>query len=238
MIGDERGQIQTIESFVATFILLAVLVVVVQATSVTPLTTSFTNQHVKYELQSIGQDILASLDSIPCEPPATTLNVSHSQLEMSLADWLAGNFSETTPPTAANAFPCDWYTYDGVSAFVSVSNPLHNHTTKSYLEKALTFAFSESGIAYNVEVRYPDADGTLYSTKMIWNGDPSDNCVTVSRYVALHDQDDVMSPPRSYEIPYADEAGGLIKIPDISTGGPVDPLLHNVVEVRLTVWVM
>ena len=233
MHEDDRGQVQTIEAFIATFILLLVLTVVVQATSVTPLTTSFTNQHVKYELQCMGQDILASLDGMSYLPAALTKETTASKLEKSVSDWLWGEY---TSAGLTDATPGDWYTYDGVNYFMSATTD-HYHVPQTELEKALTYAFSDAGgaIAYNVEVRYSDKYGTLHSAKMIWNGDPSDNSVTVSRFIALHDYD--ASSPDPADVP----ANCLI--PDISTedlpaGVLVNPKLHNVVEVRLTIWVM
>lgn len=228
MRGDNRGQVLTIEALVATFILFIVLAVVVEATSVTPLTTSFTNQHVKYELQNMGQDILASLDGAPVA--GTNLDKAPSRLEQSVSTWLQGSYTlyqaGDTPPTKG-----DWYTYDGVQFFKSATTSAY-HEAQTPLEQALTFAFSPNGIAYNVEVRYPDVDANgnvaVYSAKMIWNGDPSDNCVTVSRYVALHDVD-ATDPANTVNLPT-----GSFLISDFSP----TTSLHNVVEVRLTLWVM
>ena len=90
--GDDRGQIQTIEAFIAAIILITVLVIVVQATSVTPLTTSFTNQHVKYEFQNMGQDVLSSLDEMPSQLPALAIDTTPSKLEKSIGDWLEGDY--------------------------------------------------------------------------------------------------------------------------------------------------
>ena len=59
----------------------------------------------------------------------------------------------------------------------------------------------------------------MLTDKMIWNGDPSENSITVSRYVVLHDSD-----------VYNDNS----VIPDISPSTN----LHNTIEVRLTLWVM
>ncbi len=223
---DDSGQIQTIEAFISAIILVTVLVVVVQATSVTPLTTSFTNQHVKYELQNMGQDVLSALDEMPSLPPALAIDTTPSKLEKSIRDWLEGDYG-TLPVGDPYAPHGDWYTYDGAGYFRSATSS-HYHSPTTDLEKALTFSFSGSAIAYNVEVRYPDASGKVYSSKMVWNGDPSDNCMTISRYIALHDPVDPGNPG------YADlsSPGGLI--PDISP----DTTLHNVVEIRLTLWVM
>ncbi|WP_424357866.1 DUF7288 family protein [Methanocella sp. MCL-LM] len=232
-----QGQVQTIEAFIATFILLAVLAVVVQATSVTPLTTSFTNQHIKYELQNMGQDILTSLDEMPAVPDVIVSETTPSRLEQSICYWLVGD-DTVSPPL----LPGDWYTFEGIDSsgvghFKGYTSTTE-HVPTTYLEKALTFAFSESGIAYNVEIRYPDTNGNVFSRKMIWNGDPSDNSVTVSRYVALHDQTE--DPVGIAQIPSLLETNGKIVIPDISTNpdSALAPSLHNVVEIRLTLWVM
>lgn len=233
---NHHAQIQTIEALIATFILLAVLAVVVQATSVTPLTTSFTNQHIKYELQNMAQDILTSLDEIPYIDTTMATKTAPSRLEMSVSDWLKGSNTayQSLEAIPVPPKPGDWYTFTGEttagghSKLVSATNN-KRYISSTYLDDALAFAFSESGIAYNVEVRYSDNTyGNVKSAKMIWNGDPSDNCVTVSRYIALHDGDLAVS----YE---SDLANGVTYlIPDISP----DTTLHNVVEVRLTVWVM
>jgi hypothetical protein len=59
---------------------------------------------------------------------------------------------------------------------------------------------------------------------MIWNGDPSQNSVTVTRIVVLHDG--------NTEVP--DDYDGNYILPDISP----DTSLHNIAEIRLTMWVM
>ena len=44
---DDQGQIFTVEGIIAAFIVIYVLVVIVLSTSVTPIFSSFTNQHIK-----------------------------------------------------------------------------------------------------------------------------------------------------------------------------------------------
>lgn len=199
---DDRGQILTVEGVTAAFLLILVLVVIIQSTSVTPLSSSFTNQHIKLELQNMGNDILSTLDETPrfnTDNPSTP-----SLLKQSLVQWARTDnyglfmWNKTTLISA----------YDNTS--IMTSTPL---------TKTLNFSLISKGIAYNVEVRYPDAGYSMRTNKMIWNGDPSEDSVTVSRYIVLQDSD----------VNYENNT-----IPDISTSTG----LHNTIEVRLTLWVM
>ncbi len=198
---DNRGQIQTIEGIVAAFIVVFALAIVVQTTSVTPLSSSFTNQHIKLELQNVGNDLLSTLDQTPWNrsDPA-----SASELKLGVVTWAV--FDNYTMFTWNN------------TAFVASDHI--TVMTDSYLTKALKFALVANGTAFNLELRYPDAGagGNMKTTKVIWNGDPSENSVTASRYITLSDDD----------IAHQDHV-----IPDYSSTS-----LHATVEVRLTLWVM
>jgi hypothetical protein len=199
---DDRGQMQTIEGITAAFITIFVLVVVVQSTSITPLSSSFTNQHIKLELKNIGNDILSTLDQT--RVVNTTDPGVPSRLKQSVIDW--GVFE------GYNMF--SWNN----TSYVCINN---ENVTRldTPLSGALEYALINSGIAFNVEVRYPDDSGYLRTTKMIWNGDPSENSVTVTRFVTLYDGDGLDNPNI---------------LPDLSPGTD----LHNIAEVRLTLWVM
>jgi hypothetical protein len=197
---DDKGQMQTIEGIIAAFLVIFALVVIVQTTSVTPLSSSFTNQHIKLELQNMGNDILSTLD----ETPYSNVNndpMIQSELEASIITWLKyDNFS--------------MFTWNGTTFIAAMDN--NTIITNTPLINALNFSLIRNGTAFNVELRYPDKNGFVRITKMVWNGDPSENSVTVSRYIALRDSD----------------VNGDV-IPDISSTD-----LHNTVEIRLTLWVM
>jgi len=211
MVKRYEGQIQTVEAITAALILISVLAIVVEATSVTPLTSSFTNQHVKLELQNIGADILTSMDETAyAGAPTTNPNVP-SYLKKSVTDWIncTGGY--------------EWYAWSNNSSkYVPLINSA-DIPLDTPLSNTLSFLISNqsnTGAAYNVEVRYSNIQGQIMNTKMIWNGDPSENSVTVSRVIVLHDQD--LAAPDS------------CVIPDISP----NTTLHNVIEIRLTMWVM
>lgn len=207
---DDRGQMQTIEGLGAAFILITVLAIVIQTTSVTPLTSSFTNQHVLLELQNIGEDILTTLDQTPTDNTADP--AVNSRLKQSVIIWMRSD----------NYFMFVWNN----TTYVNYKNHSMPTMMPSPLNEAVNYTFNNKGVAYNIEVRYPDTGGNVRSTKMIWNGDPSDNSVTVTRIITLHDGYTEIPP----EIPYDEN----YIIPDISPSTD----LHNVVEVRLTMWVM
>jgi hypothetical protein len=210
MVKGKLGQIQTVEAITAAIILVSVVALIVESTSVTPLTSSFTNQHIKLELQNMGTDLLTALDETPWvdNPPGTPYDSSY--LKVSITDWINGSYGGTI-----------WYAWsNNTTKYVSLLN--YNPTTftlNTPLSNALSIFLTKYGIAFNVEVRYTNLDGKLMNTKMIWNGDPSDNSVTVSRIIVLHDCDIGVYNP---------------VIPDISLGSQ----LYNTVEVRLTMWVM
>jgi hypothetical protein len=202
-----KGQIQTVEAITAAIILLSILALVVEATSVTPLTASFTNQHIKLELQNMGMDALATLD----ETPVSITNGSvPSMLKESVVQW-------------ATTYQYDWYTWTGTK-YVSLTDAKNRSNLHTPLGDTFSYLLKYYGIAYNVEVRYTDRNGQILNAKMIWNGNPSENSVTVSRIVTLNDNDNLPDD-------------GLI--PDISSPtSQYNSVLWNVVEVRVTMWVM
>ncbi|CAJ35800.1 DUF7288 family protein [Methanocella arvoryzae] len=217
----EVGQMYTIEAIASAFIMIIVLVIVVQTTSLTPLSSSFTNQHIKLELQNLGNDILVTLDETPAMSNTTGINETSmavpSLLKRSVIDWAVFSYYDT-------------YTWNG-TAFISQYNGSVKELNTP-LTSALKFALTNNSIAYNVEIGYPDPGGYNRVSKMIWNGDPSENSVTVSRFIVLHNN--------RTEIPPGDRFDGsatmpVLILPDIG-GGAYD--FHTVIEVRLTLWVM
>jgi len=217
-ITGDGGQIQTVEAITAAIILLSIIALVIEATSVTPLTSSFTSQHVKLELQNIGTDILTALDetpktgSSPYQDPLFDPTQAQSQLKYSITAWLSDTGGY------------DWFACTNSHDYQSLLDPSHStQAMDTPLARTLSLVLlQKSGIAYNVDIRYPDQSGNIKDTKMIWNGDPSDNSVTVSRYVVLNDDDVHYYANQDYVVPDFDTSSNF----------------HNVVEVRLTMWVM
>ncbi len=57
---DDRGQAHTLEAFTAALLLVAGLIFATQATAVTPLSASTSNQHVENQVEVAAQDVLTT----------------------------------------------------------------------------------------------------------------------------------------------------------------------------------
>ncbi|NJD51421.1 MAG: hypothetical protein FIB07_00970 [Candidatus Methanoperedens sp.] len=193
---DEKGQMHTLEGVAAATIMLLVIVYAIDATSMTPLTSSTANVHVETELQVLGQDILGALDY--AEPGY------NSKLKNDVLDW---NGKE--------------YTWDGTKYMEkgNASYPQNNLTNN--LTNSLNYTLTTQGIAHSVELTFLRNNGTsLLTQKMIYNGNPSDNAVIISRKIVLHNSDN----PNKNNI--------LLTDIDPSTD------LYNIVDVKLVLWRM
>ncbi|VVB86403.1 Uncharacterised protein [uncultured archaeon] len=187
---DENAQLYTLEGLGAATILMMVIVYAIDATSMTPLTSSTSNAHGENELAALGQDILNTLDY--AEPGY------RSNLQNDIIKWDG-----------------EMYVWSGTNYIAdgNLSNNLTNNLTI-----ILNATLVKQGIAHNVEVTFLTSNGTTYSRqKMIYNGDPSDNAVIVSRKIVLQDND-------------GNFAGSPIADIDRSTN------LHNIVDIKLILW--
>lgn len=191
---DDKAQMHTLEGVAAATIMLLVIVYAIDATSMTPLTSSTANVHVETELQVLGQDILGALDY--AEPGY------NSKLKNDVLTW---NGSE---------YIWSGTNYTEKGSTVNLTNNLTN---------ILNATLIGQGIAHNVALTFLSDNGTSYSTeRMIYNGDPSENAVIVSRKIALHDGD-------------LDET----KYPN-NPINDIDPStnLYNIIDVKLILWRM
>lgn len=201
---DEKAQLHTLEGVAAATLLLMVIIYAIDATSITPLTASTANVHIESELAILGQDILNTLDY--AEPGY------NSRLKNDLADikkWVGKE-----------------YVWNG-ARYVSVAD---SSTFTNNLTEILGSALASKGIAHNVELTYLrviDNVTTPYTSKFIYNGDPSDNAVIVSRKIVLQNDDCTRLTGED-----CSKNNGDKPIDDI------DPStnLYNVIDVRLILW--
>lgn len=121
---------------------------------------------------------------------------TNSQLKQAIANWNGMEFS-------------------GQAAVRPYGGPI-NVTAKDFKE-----ALGDAGIVYNLEVFFYTSSG-ISSRPMLWNGNPSDNAVTVSKSIVLNDEDMVSNQDLSSIIP------------DLDPGTK----FYNIVEVKLTLWRM
>ncbi|MBC7086041.1 MAG: hypothetical protein H5T43_06740 [Methanomethylovorans sp.] len=184
----------TLEALISLVLITGVVIFSVQATSLTPLTSSTANAHIESQLQTMGQDILTSLDYSPYG--------QKSELKKDILSW---------DGTCYN-----WNSERYISS-------THKELTNSSIAEILNFVAVPRGMAHNVEMEWMNNDGTIITMPYIYNGNPSDNAVTISKRVLLSDQD-IESAAFAYNTGIWDA--------DPSTD------FYNLVNVRLTLWRM
>ncbi|MFA4935540.1 MAG: hypothetical protein WC568_06860 [Candidatus Methanoperedens sp.] len=193
---NEKAQMHTLEGVASATIMLLVIVYALDATSMTPLTSSTANVHAEAELQMLGQDILSALDY--AEPGY------NSKLKNDVLNWTGDEYIWTATS----------YTQLKAGQIVP-SNNLTNNLT-GILKDALV----KQGIAHNVVLTFLDNSTFVpKSEDMIYNGNPSDNAVIVSRKIVLQNSDGI-------------NPDNPIKNIDPSTN------LYNIVDVKLILWRM
>ncbi|WP_230375368.1 hypothetical protein [Methanolobus vulcani] len=191
------AQMHTLEAIIAAMIMVGIIIFAVQATSLTPLTSSTANAHIEAQLQSMGQDMLNTL--------SYSSYGEDSQLKEDIENW-DGNE----------------YVWNGSAyqIFDSENETLQN----SSLADVLLMVAVPRGIAHNVHFGWVDENGILRDRRYIYNGEPSDNAVIISKKVLLSDND-IGNTSIFYAnttIPDADEVTDF----------------YNVVDVRMTLWRM
>lgn len=195
--SDFLGQMHTLEAVTATMIMVSVIVFTVQATSLTPLTSSTANAHIEAQMQTMGQDMLNVLDH--------SSSGGVSPIRWDIISW---NGEE--------------YSWNGTS-YCSVNTNGYTLLNSSTVEMLKEIAVPR-GIAHNVLFTYIDSSGLPQGTAYIYNGDPSDNAVSVSKKVLLSNND--ISNP----VTFLANTG----IPDADPSSD----FYNIVDVRLTLWRM
>jgi len=166
---DDKAQMHTLEGVAAATIMLLVIVYAIDATSMTPLTSSTANVHVETELQVLGQDILGALDY--AEPGY------NSKLKNDVLTW---NGKE--------------YVWNGTKYMENGNASYLQNNLTNNLTNILGATLITQGIAHNVELTFLANNGTTYVTRrMIYNGDPSENAVIVFRKIVLQNSDTINS---------------------------------------------
>ncbi|MBP2031033.1 hypothetical protein J2755_001981 [Methanohalophilus levihalophilus] len=192
----KEAQINTLEGIIAATIMIGVLVFAVQATSLTPLTSSTANAHVEAQLNSIGQDIMTSLDHSAYK--------QDSNLKKAVIGWNG-----------------DQYVWNSTH-YVSTDD--ENLTLSGSVQEILEFTVTENGIAHNLQYTFTTLDGDIRTESYIYNGDPSDNAVIISRKVLISNTD------LTNATAFSSDTG----IPDVDAATD----FYNIIDVKLTMWRM
>ncbi len=188
---DEKAQLHTLEGVAAATLILLVIIYAIDATSITPLTSSTSNAHVESELMTLGQDILNTLDY---KEPGY-----NSQLKSDILNWTGGQYIWTGN---------DYKENDGSANL--------NSTLNSSLAQNLKTTLISQGIAHRVEVVFLLKQNNITLTSapetMIDAGIPSDNAVVVSRKIVLQNTDNPLNNSKIQDI---DTTSNLYNIVDI-----------------------
>ncbi|MCZ7357456.1 MAG: hypothetical protein O8C66_08020 [Candidatus Methanoperedens sp.] len=165
---DEKAQMHTLEGVVATTLLLMVIIYAIDATSMTPLTSSTSNVHMDTELAVMGQDILNTLDYT--EPGY------NSNLKNDILNWTG-----------------EQYVWNGTKYLENTNDPRNATSLVNNLTGILSATLGRQGIAHKVEISslFISDNITVSSApeEWIYAGVPSNNVVIVSRKIVLHNSD-------------------------------------------------
>lgn len=197
-----RAQAHTLEAFVAALILVSGLLFASQATAVTPLSASTSNQHIENQHRAVANDLLA-------------VTAENGSLREAVVYWHA---AEDDAGFVGSGAERTYYT----------GTPPDDHP----LSETLRSFFTDRHLAYNIDVSYqrgPEATDRR-TQPMVVMGSPSDNAVSATRTVVLHDSTE-LSGGQS-------EGTTLADVDDRFYADDVDPgsQVYNVVEVRIVVW--
>ena len=162
--SDDRGQAHTLEAFVAAILLVAGLTFALQATAVTPLSASTSNQHIENQQRATATDLLET-------------SAANGDLREAVLYWDPGNESR-----------------DSGFAGTREGLPYHTgRGPPNAFGEALDRAFLDSRIAFNVRVTY-HVEGGRSNQRMVFMGTPSDNAVTATRTVPVSNDTSLTAP--------------------------------------------
>ncbi len=211
MMRDDRGQLHTLEAVIASTVMLFVTIYAVESTSLTPFTSSTLGSGAEGEMLQLGQGLLAALDYGSPQ--------FQSKLKQDLVEWI--NQSNQTGKLSEYF----WNGEKGGKEGGVYINPETGHNltydiNSSNLTGTLSSNLWSQGLAHNLEIRYLN-NSKIETAIMLWTGEPSENAVTATRKLVIHNSDfPVNTTNASFAIPDIDQSSDL----------------YNILEVRLTLW--
>ena len=210
---DDRAQAHTLEAFAAAILLVAGLTFALQATAVTPLSASTSNQHIENQQRAVASDLLAT-------------SAENGDLQAAILRWNPENETFASSPPAVDG---DGYTRaGGPNGFEAALGGFGGTLNRTFIDRR---------IAVNVELRHYNTTARTErkTTSLIDMGTPSDNAVAATRTLALASDANLTAP--GYENStlggVADETDSEFYAADTGSGR-----LFAYVEVRIVVWRM
>lgn len=205
----DRAQAHTLEAFVAALILISGIIFATQATAVTPLSASTSNQHIENQQQAVAEDLLR-------------IAAEDGTLEASFLYWNASNerFGGVAHPDRS------FYTSEPVE-----ENPLYDIVTTAFQTGQIAYNIELHYFEF-------ESLNETSSQPMVYMGTPSDNAVVATRTILLFNDSTLnqsVNNATSYTLGDVSNDDDLSYFaPDLHSDRP----LYNVIEVRITVWRM
>ena len=157
---DDRGQAHTVEAFIAALLLISGLLFAMQATAVTPLSASTSNQHIENQQRAVAHDLLSTA-------------AEDGTLEEAVLYWNASGdeFQNSSE--------------DGYYNSVGSENAFLESLNRTLAERRIAYNVELRYHVYNENASQPEQG----SIPMVRMGQPSNNAVTASRTVTVYNTD-------------------------------------------------
>ena len=155
-------------------------------------------------------------------------STSSQHLENQLQSSATGVLASTSESGALREAVLYWNETEGRYHNASDVNYYRSGPPDNEFGDALDRAFGDRNVAYNVVVHYQLADGSQFTQRMIYQGQPSDHAVSASRTVALMDTHNLTAPGGGPEL----QDSGSFYAEDAAPGDS----LYNLVRVEVIAW--
>lgn len=161
---DTTGQMHALEAITASIMILGVLIFAVQATTVTPLTISTSNQHVETQQTKTAAGVLEHTHNTH----ATEVTTLHHMILY----WDTHNqeFYNGTPEGYLGDYP------------------------ETPFGEAFNDAFSNKSVATNIHIVYETESGDTEREQLLDMGTPSSNAQTITKTIMLHQSHALTAP--------------------------------------------
>lgn len=205
----DRAQAHTLEAFTAAILLVAGLIFASQATAVTPLSASTSNQHIENQHRAMANDLLRT-------------TVENGSLSEAILYWNTNNGG-----------------FHDASQGYYTSDEEFNDTGLAFAESlARTFGDRSVAYNVDIQYCETDSETDDVSCdqgpqEMVNMGSPSDNAATATRTVTLFNDTEISGGPAEDET--LENVSEEFYAPYASNRSDT---LYNVVEVRIVLWKM
>ncbi|WP_237718829.1 DUF7288 family protein [Halogranum rubrum] len=209
-----RAQAHTLEAVTAGLILVMSVIFALQATAVTPLSASTSNQHIENQQQASADGLLATAQKQGVLKPALLFWADTDS---------DGDYEFHNP--------------DNDQYYTGIDSPPQNQFLVLIDE-----AFGGRGVAVNVNVQYQTTTGDNRRQRLLYQGNPSDNAVTATKLVTLYEGDVLYKPDGGDDDLRAEPTSTVIDTsnfyaPD-TDGDGAGTGIYSVLRVEVVVWRM